>query len=215
MDLSFALGIVPAFSFAAVTTAQIAVLSITLGLTVAFLVAAMRVSGIPLLAWPATAYVSLVRGTPALIQIFLLYFGGPQVGINLGPFAAGVIGLGLNIAAYMAEGIRGAVMAIDRGQTEAARAIGLSRSQTMWYVTLPQAARLMIRPLGVNAVALLKGTSLVATISVVELTFTSQRFIGSTYKTLEVFLVAAALYMVMVYALTRSIDWIDRRFAMQ
>lgn len=82
-----------------------------------------------------TAYVSLFRGTPCLIQLFVLYFGGPQVGINLEPFAAGVIGLGLNIGAYMAESIRGAVLSVDRGQTEAARSIGFSRFQTMrrWY----------------------------------------------------------------------------------
>ncbi|TIT69978.1 MAG: amino acid ABC transporter permease, partial [Mesorhizobium sp.] len=172
-----------------------------------------RMSRSAILRAVGTVYVSLFRGTPCLIQLFVFYFGGPQIGINLEPFTAGVIGLGLNIGAYMAESIRGAVMAVDRGQTEAARTIGFSRLQTLRKVVLPQAARLMIRPLGVNTVALLKGSALVSTISVVELTYTAQRFIGSTYKPFEIFGVAALLYMIMVYAIARIVDMLDKRFA--
>src|SRR5690606_16822411 len=111
-------------------------------------------------------YVSVIRGTPALIQIFILYFGGPQIGLNFDAFTAGTIALGVNIGAYMTETMRGAIIAVDRGQTEAARTLGLSRAQTMRSVILPQAARLMIRPLGVNINAQIKGTALVAAISV-------------------------------------------------
>ena len=148
-----------------------------------------------------------------LPQIFLLYFGGPQIGIQLEPFAAGAIALGLNIAAYMAESIRGGVLSVDRGQMEAARSLGFGEGQSMRWIVLPQAAKLMIRPLGVNAVALVKGTALVATISVVELTYTAQRFIGSTYKPFEIFAVTAVLYMIMVYGLTLVIDRLDRAYA--
>jgi polar amino acid transport system permease protein len=155
--------------------------------------------------------VSVFRGTPALIQLFILYFGGPQIGLQLDAFTAGVIGLGVNIGAYMTETIRGAIIAIDKGQTEAARTVGLSRFQTMRYVILPQAARLMIRPLGVNINALIKGTALVAAISVVELTYTAQRFIGSTYKPFEMFMISGALYMIIIYATGRGITWLDRK----
>lgn len=203
----------PFFVEAALVTLELTALALVLGLAAAALAAAAKMSRSAILHALGAVYVSLFRGTPCLIQLFVLYFGGPQIGINLDPFAAGVIGLGLNIGAYMAESIRGAVIAVDRGQTEAARTIGFSRFQTLRKVVLPQAARLMIRPLGVNTVALLKGSALVSTISVVELTYTAQRFIGSTYKPFEIFGVAALLYMVMVYAVARIVDMLDKRFA--
>ena len=203
----------PFFVEAALVTIEITMLALILGLVVAALAAAAKMSKSAILQAIGTLYVSLFRGTPCLIQLFVLYFGGPQVGINLDPFAAGVIGLGLNIGAYMAESIRGALIAVDRGQTEAARTIGFSRFQTLRKVVMPQAARLMIRPLGVNTVALLKGSALVSTISVVELTYTAQRFIGSTYKPFEIFGVAALLYMIIVYAIASAVDFLDKRFA--
>ncbi|WDZ81014.1 amino acid ABC transporter permease (plasmid) [Ensifer adhaerens] len=213
MDVSLVQRVFPFFVEAAWITIEISVLALALGLVVAFLIASAKMSRSFLLRALGTAYVSLFRGTPCLIQLFVLYFGGPQIGINLDPFAAGVIGLGLNIGAYMAESIRGAILSVDRGQTEAARSIGFSRLQTMRKVVLPQAARLMIRPLGVNAVALVKGSALVSTISVVELTYTAQRYIGSTYKPFEIFGVAAVLYMLIVYVVARIVDLLDRRYA--
>ena len=213
MDIALIGRIIPVFVQAAWTTVQISLLALALGLAVAALIAALRLSHLVVLRVAGTAYVSVFRGTPALIQIFLLYFGGPQVGIQLEPFAAGAIALGLNIAAYMAESIRGGVLSVDRGQMEAARSLGFGEGQSMRWIVLPQAAKLMIRPLGVNAVALVKGTALVATISVVELTYTAQRFIGSTYKPFEIFAVTAALYMIMVYGLTLVIDRLDRAYA--
>lgn len=213
MDIALIGRIIPVFVQAAWTTVQISLLALALGLAVATLIAALRLSHLVVLRIAGTAYVSVFRGTPALIQIFLLYFGGPQVGIQLEPFAAGAIALGLNIAAYMAESIRGGVLSVDRGQMEAARSLGFGEGQSMRWIVLPQAAKLMIRPLGVNAVALVKGTALVATISVVELTYTAQRFIGSTYKPFEIFAVTAALYMIMVYGLTLVIDRLDRAYA--
>jgi polar amino acid transport system permease protein len=113
----------------------------------------------------------------------------------------------------MAESIRGGVLSVDRGQMEAARSLGFGEGQSLRWIVLPQAAKLMIRPLGVNAVALVKGTALVATISVVELTYTALRFIGTTYKPFEIFAVTAVLYMIMVYGLTLVIDRLDRAYA--
>ena len=213
MDIALIGRIIPVFVQAAWTTVQISLLSLALGLAVAALIAGLRLSHLSVLRFIGAAYVSIFRGTPALIQIFLLYFGGPQVGIQLEPFAAGAIALGLNIGAYMAESIRGGVLSVDRGQMEAARSLGFGEGQSMRWIVLPQAAKLMIRPLGVNAVALVKGTALVATISVVELTYTAQRFIGSTYKPFEIFAVTAVLYMIMVYGLTLVIDRLDRAYA--
>lgn len=207
------LRVFPFFVEAALVTIEISALALVLGLAAAALAAAAKMARSRILRAIGATYVSVFRGTPCLVQLFILYFGGPQVGINLDPFAAGVIGLGLNIGAYMAEAIRGALLAVDRGQAEAARTIGFSRFQTLRKVVLPQAARLMIRPLGVNTIALVKGSALVSTISVVELTYTAQRFIGSTYKPFEIFGVAALLYMVIVYAVSRVVDMLDKRYA--
>lgn len=214
MDFSLMVRVFPFFLEAALVTVQISALALVLGLAAGSLGAAAKLSRSRILRTIGTVYVSVFRGTPCLIQLFILYFGGPQIGIHLDAFAAGVIGLGLNIGAYMAESIRGAILSVDKGQTEAARTIGFGRAQTMRKVVLPQAARLMIRPLGVNTVALVKGSALVSTISVVELTYTAQRFIGSTYKPFEIFGVAALLYMIIVYAVARVVDLLDRRYAL-
>ena len=215
MDIDLILRVYPFFLQAAWLTIELSVLTAILGLTCGALGAAARMSRLAILRWIAAAYVSVFRGTPALIQIFILYFGGPQIGIQLDSFAAGTIALGVNIGAYMTETIRGAIVSVDRGQTEAARTLGLSRWEAMRKVILPQAARMMIRPLGVNINALIKGTALVAPISVIELIYTAQRFIGSTYKPFEMFLVAGLLYMVIIYVVGQGIAWLDRRARIQ
>ncbi|MEO1190771.1 MAG: amino acid ABC transporter permease [Pseudomonadota bacterium] len=213
MDFDLMVRVFPFFLEAAWVTIEISVLALLLGLAMAVLGSALRLSPMAPLRWIGTAYVSVFRGTPALIQLFILFFGGPQVGIELSAFWAGVIGLGVNIGAYMTESMRGAIVAVERGQTEAARSLGLSKFQNLKTVVLPQAARLMIRPLGVNAVALIKGSAIVSTISVVELTYTAQRFIGSTYKPFEMFIIAGLLYMIIVYGAAKLIDYLDRRNA--
>lgn len=205
----------PPFLEAALLTVEISALAILLGLVLGAVICAMRLSTIAPLRWLGTAYVSLFRGTPCLVQILLLYFGGPQIGLDLAPFTAGVIGLAMNIAAYMAESMRGAVRAVDRGQVEAARAIGFSRGETMRRVILPQAARLMVRPLGVNAIALIKGSSIVSAISMVELTYTARRFVSSNGQAFEMFTIAAALYLIIVYATRWGIEMLDRKVAFQ
>src|SRR5690606_9647801 len=118
MDFALIIRILPVFIDAAWTTVEISLISLLLGLAVASLITAARMSHFVWFRFLGAAYVSVFRGTPALIQIFLLYFGGPQVGIQLEPFAAGSIALGLNIGAYMAESMRGGILAVDRGQME-------------------------------------------------------------------------------------------------
>lgn len=213
MDIALMQRVLPFFLEAAWVTLSISVLAILLGFLIAVVLVAGRLSDFFVVRCLSRAYVSVFRGTPCLVQLFVLYFGGPQIGLELEPYSAGVIGLALNIGAYMAESIRGAIANVDRGQAEAARSIGFGRAQTLWFVTLPQAARLMIGPLGVNAVALIKGSALVSTISVVELTYTAQRFISSTFKPFEIFAVAAVLYIAMVYAVRFIVDRLDQRFA--
>lgn len=211
MDIDLMLRVYPFFLEAAWITILLSVLTALLGLTCGALGAAARLSRFASLRLLGATYVSIFRGTPALIQLFILYFGGPQVGIQLDAFEAGVIGLGINAGAYMTETIRGAIISIGKGQREAARTLGLSQFQAFYKVTLPQAARLMVRPLGVNLNMLIKATALVAAISVVELTYTAQRYIGSTYKPFEMFLLAGVLYMIIIYVTGRGVAWLDRR----
>lgn len=211
MDVDLMLKVFPFFLDAAWTTILLSVLTAILGLCCGTLGAAARLSRFLVLRFLGAAYVSLFRGTPALIQLFILYFGAPQIGIQLDAFEAGVIGLGVNAGAYMTETIRGAIIAVDKGQREAARTLGLSSWQTTYKVILPQAARLMVRPLGVNLNMLIKATALVAAIAVVELTYTAQRYIGSTYKPFEMFLLAGILYMIIIYVTGRGVAWLDRK----
>jgi polar amino acid transport system permease protein len=146
------------------------------------------------------------------VQLFLVFFGGPQFGLEFSPFMAGVITMGFNIGAYMSEGIRGAILAVDKGQSEAARSIGFGRFNTMRLFILPQAAPLMIRSLGVNTIILTKSTALVSTIGVVELTYSAQRFVTSTYKPFEVFTVAGIAYIVIIAIISMIVRGIETFF---
>ncbi|WP_295536981.1 amino acid ABC transporter permease [uncultured Thioclava sp.] len=215
MDVELILKVYPYFLKAALVTVELSVLTTVLGLICGALGATARFSRFAIVRFLGAAYVSLFRGTPALIQLFLLYFGGPQIGIQLDAFSAGVIGLGLNIGAYMTETMRGAIISVDEGQGEAARTLGLSRAQSFRKVVLPQAMRLMIRPLGVNINAQIKGTALVSAISVVELTYTAQRYIGSTYKPFEMFFLAGILYLVIITITGKGVAYLDRRARLQ
>jgi len=196
---------------AAIVTVQLSILSIGLGLILGALSALGKLSGNCILRTSATVYVSVIRGTPCLVQLFILYFGGPQVGIKLDPFSAGAIGLGINCGAYMSESFRGAIIATDGGLAEAARSLGLSKFQSFTRVVLPMAARLMIKPLGVNINAQIKATALVSAISVVELTYTAQRYIGSTYRPFEMFALAGVLYMIIIYIAGRGVAYLDKK----
>jgi polar amino acid transport system permease protein len=211
VDYALMQRVFPFFLEAAWITILLSVLTALLGVTCAMLGTAARLSRFPVLRFLGAAYVSVFRGTPALIQLFILYFGGPQIGIQLDAFEAGVIGLGVNVGAYMTETMRGAIISVDKGQGEAARTLGMSKWQAMRNVILPQAMRLMIRPLGVNLNTLIKSTALVAAISVVELTYTAQRYIGSTYKPFEMFLIAGLLYMIIIYVVGLAVTWADRK----
>lgn len=215
MDIQLMARVFSYFALAAWVTVKISLLSVCLGLCMGFAGALGKLSPNPWFQIPARVYVSVIRGTPCLIQLFVLYFGGPQIGIQLEPFAAGVIGLGVNIGAYMTEAIRGAILAVDKGQMEAARSLGLSKAQAMLKVVLPQAASLMVRPLGVNAIALIKGSSLVSAISVLELAYTAHRYIGSTYRPFEMFVLASLFYLVITSGASVFINILDRRVALK
>ncbi|MCA0871906.1 amino acid ABC transporter permease [Seohaeicola saemankumensis] len=146
-------------------------------------------------------------GTPLLLQLFLIYFGLVQIGIDLPAFVAGIIGLGLHFAVYNSELIQTAILAVDKGQMEAARTLGLSRGEALRKVVIPQAVRDVIPPIGNNMIALLKDSALVSVIGVSELTLSAQRVIGKTYRPFEFYILAAAFY----YVINLGMEWVQRR----
>ena len=178
----------------ALYTVGLSLASMAIGLAIGLGLALMRISGLPALSIPARVYISAFRGTPLLVQLFLIYYGLPQFGVRLEPIPSALIGFSLNIAAYTAEILRGAITAVDRGQWEAAAVIGMTPAQSMRRVILPQAARTALPPLGNSFISLVKDTSLAATIQVPELFRQAQLITARTFEVFAMYLSAAALY---------------------
>ena len=187
----------------ALYTAGLSVTAMTIGLALGLGLALMRLSGSPPLSIAARIYVSAFRGTPLLVQLFLIYYGLPQFGVKLEPIPSALIGFSLNVGAYTAEILRGAITAVDRGQWEAATVIGMSPAQTMRRVILPQAARTALPPLGNSFISLVKDTSLAATIQVPELFRQAQLITARTFEVFAMYLSAAALYWILSTALAQ------------
>ena len=158
-----------------------------------------------------TAYVAVIRGTPLLVQLFILFVGLPQFGIMLPAFACGMLGLGIYSAAYVSEIVRGAIQSVDRGQMEAARSIGMSAGQAMRSVILPQAVVRMIPPLGNEFIALIKNSALVSLLTIHDLMHEGQKIISVSYRSLEVYLAIAVLYFVLTGLTTLALGRLERR----
>lgn len=162
---------------------------------------------------PVRGFAFLFMGTPLLLQLFLIYFGLIQIGIDLPAFVAGVIGLGLHFAVYNSELIQASILAVDKGQYEGARTLGLSRGQTLRRIVIPQAVRAVIPPMGNNMIALLKDSALVSVIGVMELTLAAQQAISRTYRPFEFYLAAAFCYYIVNLALEAGLRHLERRIA--
>ncbi|MBW1713889.1 MAG: amino acid ABC transporter permease [Deltaproteobacteria bacterium] len=196
-DLAYFWEYLPRLLKGAVLTVELSLLAIMIGFVLGNIIGLLRLSRLRLIRYPALVYVNAIRGTPLLVQLFLIYYGLPQVGLKLGPFAAALTGMALNDAAYVAEITRGAVQSIDKGQWEAARATGLSPIQGMIHVIFPQALKRMIPPLGNEFILLIKSSSLVSTIAMVELTRTAQLIASATFRPMEMLVGAALIYLAM------------------
>ncbi|MDQ0646735.1 His/Glu/Gln/Arg/opine family amino acid ABC transporter permease subunit [Microbacterium natoriense] len=173
-----------------------------------------RISGFFLFRWLATAYVYVFRGTPILVQAFFVFFAIPQLfpGLTFNPFVAGAITLSLNTGAYMTEIIRGGIQAVDPGQNEASRSLGLGHWKTMQKVVLPQAFRIMIPSFVNQGIITLKDTSLISVIGLAELTFQSRQIIASTYLSAQVLTIVAVIYFVVITLLTLLANRLERKF---
>lgn len=192
-------------------TVAITVASALLSFFGGILFAVIALYGPWMIRLPVRFFAWLFMGTPLLLQLFLIYFGLVELGIDLPAFVAGVIGLGLHFAVYNSELIQTAILAVDKGQMEAARTLGLSRGQALTRVVIPQAVRDVIPPIGNNMIALLKDSALVSVIGVSELTLSAQLAIGRTYRPFEFYAAAAVLYYIINLGMEAVLRRIERR----
>lgn len=197
LDIAFMRKWVPFIMGGAGITMLVSAMAIALAVVLALLGALGRLSNNPLFNGISGFYVSLIRGTPLLVQIFIWFLALPQLGLTLPPIPAGILALGVNYGAYMTEIFRAGIQAIGIGQYEAARALGMSTGQTFRRIVLPQAFRIVIPPIGNEFIAMMKDSSLVSIITVQELTFRAQKIGRQNFRNLETFLIAAAFYWVL------------------
>lgn len=191
----------------ALYTLMFALVSMVLGLLLGFSVALIRVAKLPVLSQIAAVYVSAMRGTPLLVQIFVIYYGLPGIGIEFDPVSAGILALTLNVSAYLSESMRGAIVGVSQGQWQAAQSLGFGWWQSMRYIIAPQALRLAVPSLSNSLISLIKDTSLVSVITVTELMLATKEVIAQTFQPLPLYLAAAGIYWV----LSASFERVQKR----
>lgn len=211
MDLEATFHLLPQLLKGATVTLQIAVLAAVTALVLSFLVAFARIAPWRLLRIATAAYVEILRGTSAIVQLFYLFFALPAFGITLSATTTGVIGLAMNFSAYGSEVVRGSLNSIDFRQLEAAKALGLKWYQTYRLVIIPQALAIMLPPFGNLLIELVKATSLVSLITLTELTFAGRQMVVTTGQEFEVWGLVLILYFLMAYPLTWLVRLAERR----
>jgi polar amino acid transport system permease protein len=213
LDIDIIIRTMPVLLKGCVMTVELTVITLVVGTVLGIIFALMRLSSNIVLSQISNFYTWIIRGTPMLLQLFFFYYGLPSVGIRLTPFQAAVIGLGLNSGAYMAEIIRGGILSIDKGQFEAAKALGFSYTETMQKIILPQTFKVIIPPVGNEFITILKDTSLVSTIAMVELMRSAQQMYASTFKPIEIFATAAMLYLILTTVFTTIFSVYEKKLS--
>lgn len=195
----------------ALKTIEVVVLALLLGVVCGLVGGFARLSDKKLLRGAAAVYVSIIRGTPFVVQLFFVYYAFPQIGIEMPAMVAAIGTLAVYSGSYQTEIVRGAIQSIDKGQVEAAKALGLSHWQTQWLVVLPQAFLRMLPPLGNEFVALTKNSALVSVVTVQELFLSAQMVISSTFQNFAIFLTIGVMYYVMTSAVGAVTGYLERR----
>lgn len=218
-DLSLIAGALPKMLAGIGLTFQLLFLSGFLGLLLAIAIMLMRISGKWYLSWPAQVYIYVFRGTPILVQIFIVYYGFPQFEfiresifwpIFRDPFGCAIVALTLNVGAYVSEILRGGVLGVDRGVLEAGEALGLSEPQRFIYLTAPIATRLALPAYGNDIISLLKSTALASTITLMDMTGIARTIVAQTYAPYEIFISLAIIYMVLTFFIQKLLGRIER-----
>src|SRR5580693_5926909 len=190
-----------------VLTIELTFVVIILSLGFALLVALGGMSRWPLLRWPIKAYIEIMRGTPLLLQLIYIYYVLPEVGIRLNAFVAGVVGLSLNYSAYISEVYRGGILAVPKGQHDAAAALGMTRVLAMRRIVLPQAIRIVIPTLGNYFISLFKDTALCSVVSIQEVVFTAQILGARNFQYFTLYTVVAIMYFVVSFPAARLVGY--------
>lgn len=218
MDLNWksAIDSIPILNKAALLTLELTAGAVAIGVVIGLFMALARLSKLKLVRAGAIAYIDFFRGTPLLVQIFLVYFLIPkflhwETLPNNYQYIAGILAMGLNSGAYIAEIFRAGIQSIDRGQSEAARSLGMSQSQSLRYVILPQAFKRVIPPLGNEFIALLKDSSLLSIIAIQELFYSAKIVAGRTYQPIPMYIAAALYYLIMTQLITQWVAYMERR----
>jgi octopine/nopaline transport system permease protein len=221
-DLALILDSIPKMLMGLGLTLQLLFLSLALGTALAIVLLLMRISGRWFLSVPAMAYIYIFRGTPILVQIFIIYYGLPQLElvresilwpILREPFGCAIVALSLNTGAYVSEIFRGGVLGVDRGMKEAGAALGLSATQRFIYITAPIAIRLCLPAYSNDVVSLMKSTALASTITLLDMMGIARTIVAETYAPYEVFLSLMVIYLVLTWIIQRSFGWIEKRMS--
>ncbi len=216
MNWKAAIDSIPILNKAALLTLELTAGAIAIGVVIALFMALARLSKKRILRAVAITYIDFFRGTPLLVQIFLVYFLVPRL-LNWDTlpenyqYFAGVLAMGLNSGAYIAEIFRAGIQSIDRGQSEAARSLGMSHSQSMRYVILPQAFKRVIPPLGNEFIALLKDSSLLSIIAIQELFYSGKIIAGRTFQPIPMYIAVALYYLLMTQLISQWVAYMERR----
>jgi polar amino acid transport system permease protein len=201
--------IIPDLMQGLLVTLQLTLVALALGVAMGLPAALAKVYGGRWLRWFAVVYIELFRGTPLVVQLFVVYYGLPDLGITFSRMAAAFITLGLNSGAYQAEYFRGAIQAVGSGQMTAARALGMTQWQAIRYIVLPQALKLALPAWSNEAVSMIKYTAVVFLIAVPDLMGQAKILGGRYFNYIEIYLVVAVIYIILVYIATRLVRWIE------
>lgn len=201
----------PAFMEGVEITLQLAFFTVLFGSLLGLVVAVCRRTRLLPLRWLMNAYVAFIRGTPLLVQVLLVVYGLPQLGIRFPRMTLCIIALVINSGAYMAELIRAGLQSVEKGQVEAAESLGMSSGQTMLYIILPQAVKVTLPAMGNEFVAIIKESSILYAVGVYELTYQAYKLASVNYYYIETMIVAALIYFVLTYVATKLLGQLERR----
>ena len=204
---------IPYLAAGAVVTLELSALGMLFGTTIGAVAGLASMSENRIARGIVRAYVYFVRGTPALVQVFLVYFAMPQFGLELSAFWSGVVALSFNAGGFIAEIVRSGLQSIDAGQTEAAKAIGMTNRQSILFILLPQSLRRITPPLTNEVITLVKSSSLLSVISISELTRSAQAIIAAKFTPFELYAELAVFYLVIISILAKISEYVERRLA--
>ncbi|WP_022884726.1 amino acid ABC transporter permease [Glaciibacter superstes] len=205
------LAVFPALLGATPVVLQLALGAMALALSLGLLIALARISSFRVLRGIAVVYLEVMRGTPLLVQLVYIFFVLPSIGINIEPVLAGILGLGLNYAAYLSEVFRSAILSVESGQGEAALSLGYTPTKALWRIVLPQSFVVALGPIGNYFIAVVKDTALTSVIAVTEILKTANILNSQTFQTTEIYTAAALLYLIISLPLSRIVVLLERK----